>query len=310
MSPRTRHLFTGSRSALAVLSFAAVLALPVVGLADTVAQPAVPEQIVATAAGDTMELGLRDGSRFYGQVTTVADDVITFHTVGGATVTVSRADIVLLRRARGRVDARNEFLPADPNATRLFFGPTGRGLPAGSGYVGIYEFFMPFVQVGITDRISLGGGTPLFFGGGSPHPFWFTPKVQVYSGTSADAAVGVMHITAFDDDDGGSLGVVYGVTTFGTPDKSLTVGAGWGYTYDDGDEGGAAIGMIGGDYRVSRRLKLVTENYLFEDGALLSAGVRFIGDRLSADLALAVPAGGDDTFVFPMVNFMWTFGDR
>jgi hypothetical protein len=29
--------------------------------------------------------------------------------------------------------------------------------------------------------------------------------------------------------------------------------------------------------------------------------------RLSADLGLAMPLGVDEVFVFPMVNFVWTF---
>lgn len=39
----------------------------------------------------------------------------------------------------------------------------------------------------------------------------------------------------------------------------------------------------------------------------MSAGVRFMGQRLSADLGLATPLGLDEFFVFPMVNFVWTF---
>ncbi len=56
-----------------------------------------------------------------------------------------------------------------------------------------------------------------------------------------------------------------------------------------------------------RGLKLVTENYVFEGGGIISAGVRFMGRRLSADLGLATPLGADEFFVFPMVNFVWAF---
>ena len=34
-----------------------------------------------------------------------------------------------------------------------------------------------------------------------------------------------------------------------------------------------------------------------------SAGIRFFGERLSADLALWTPIGADDFFVLPVVNF-------
>ena len=78
----------------------------------------------------------------------------------------------------------------DANTTRLFFAPTGRTLARGEGYVGIYEAVLPFVQVGITDGITLGGGTPLFFGLESGHPFWLTPKVAIVRGPRVNVAAG------------------------------------------------------------------------------------------------------------------------
>ena len=87
-----------------------------------------------------------------------------------------------------------EFRPTDSNATRLLFSPTGRSLRKGEGYVGVYEFLLPFVQVGITDRFSMGAGTPLvFFGDESSPPVWLTPKYQFYKDSKNSAAIGVMH---------------------------------------------------------------------------------------------------------------------
>lgn len=80
--------------------------------------------------GATQELVLRDGSVLYGRIESVGDDTLVFRTLGKATLTVSRADVAAVRIARGRVRG-TEFIPADANATRLFFGPTGRALPKG-----------------------------------------------------------------------------------------------------------------------------------------------------------------------------------
>jgi hypothetical protein len=53
-------------------------------------------------------------------------------------------------------------------------------LARGQTYLGVYEFLMPFVQIGVTDRVSIGGGTPLLFGfDDGDRPFWITPKVQI-----------------------------------------------------------------------------------------------------------------------------------
>lgn len=196
-----------------------------------------------------------------------------------------------------------EATPDAPGGTRLLFGPTARSLPKGQVYFGVYEFFMPFVQVGITDRVSFGGGTPLFFGIDESHrPFWITPKVQVVRGGSTDVAVGVLH-AAFPGEGGGGIGYI--VATHGTQRGSFTTGAGVAY---DVDGGRAPVVMVGGEEQVRPGLRLITENYVWKGGkGIVMGGVRFFGDRLSADVALGVPVGMGEVYAFPVINFVYTF---
>lgn len=261
-------------------------------------------QVQVAPDGVTQELVLLDGSRMYGRVTQVDGDRITFRTIAGATLEVAADQIVSLRTVVGEVSSR-AFGPADPNPTRLFFGPTGRSLPAGSAYLGLYMFAMPFVQVGVTDRFSVGGGTPLFFGGGANHPFWITPKLQVVARPRVQASVGAMHFLNVDD---GHFGVAYSAVTMGSPDTALTVAGGYAYLRSSDFTSGAGVGMVGFEHRISPRGKFITENYVFSDQVFSMAGFRFLGERLSADLGLVVPIGADHTFVFPMANFVWRFG--
>jgi hypothetical protein len=256
----------------------------------------------------TQEVRLRDGSVLFGTVEVSADDHIVFRTIGGAEFRIARDAIVSIAPARGEVVA-GEFQRADPNVTRLLFAPTGRALERGDGYFGVYYFTMPFVQVGVTDRISIGGGTPLMFGfDESERPFWLTPKVQLLNRRTVQAAAGVMHIVAPEL---GSLGIAYGVVTTGKPDASLSVGVGAGYRRHEGDNAATAILMVGGERRVRSGIKWVTENYLWTGGdGILSAGIRFYGERLSADVALFAPIGMDgleSLIVLPFVNVVWRF---
>src|SRR5262245_40914442 len=170
-----------------VLTLLLMGAVPLTAMAQTassdgvVTPPAPPAQAELTL----YELVLRDGSRLFGNVERQDDLEVVFRTQAGVTVTAARADIQTLRPVTGTL-VRGEFQRADQNRTRLFFGPTGRSLKQGEAYLGVYEFLLPFVQVGITDRISFGGGTPLFFGEGSGRPFWITPKVQVLHSGGTD----------------------------------------------------------------------------------------------------------------------------
>jgi hypothetical protein len=251
------------------------------------------------------ELVLRDGSRLYGSVERETETEVVFRTRSGTLVTAARTDVVSLRSVTGSI-VQGEFQRADPNTSRLIFGPTGRALEKGQVYLGVYEFLMPFIQVGVTDRFSIGGGTPLVFGFDDwERPFWITPKLQVYKGDRATFSVGAFH--AFDTDgEGGGIG--YGVGTFGSDSGSITVGAGGAYT---GSGGEGAVLMVGAERRLRRNVRWITENYLWTGGdGVASAGFRFFGERLSADLALAMPIGTDEFFLFPVVNFVYVFERR
>lgn len=274
-----------------------------------VALVSIPARVSAQSSveidsGVTHELRLSDGSRAYGRIVSESEEEVVFETASGVAITARRNQIVSLRKVDG-VFKEGEFLPADPNNTRLFFGPTGRALPKGQAYLGVYEFFMPFVQVGVTDRFSIGGGTPLFFSfedDGLDRPYWVTPKLQVFNGRKAQVSIGVFQ--GFGG--GATAGIAYGVATTGGASGSFTAGAGMAYN-GDGDR--AAVVMVGGDRQFRRNMKFVTENYVWGSGTgIVSAGVRFFGERLSADLALAAPIGDEfGGFVFPLVNFVYVF---
>ena len=66
--------------------------------------------------------------------------------------------------------------------------------------------------------------------------------------------------------------------------------------------------VAGFETRVSRRIKLVSENWAFPGGVgFISLGPRFMGDRLSADLGVALGLGDGESVVFPLVNFVYSW---
>jgi hypothetical protein len=182
-----------------------------------------------------------------------------------------------------------------PGASRLFFGPTARALPPGRGYFGVYQLFLPVAQVGVTERFSLGAGTPLLFLDATAHPIWVTPKLQLVSSDRLQAAVGGVHVVNVGDT---GAGVAYGVVTAGTADRAVTAGVGWGYA----DGGRAAIVMLGLEHRLGDGARLLGEAYVFPGGGMAIGGLRLTRQRLSADVGLATRFA-----IFPIVNFAWAF---
>jgi hypothetical protein len=279
--------------------------IAIVSVCVLVSQPgrAVAQTSAADGPATRSQLVLRDGSRLFGVVISENESEVVFRTEAGATVTTRRAEIASLEQMTGVV-VDGQFLPPDPNATRLFFGPTGRSLAKGQAYFGVYEFVMPFVQVGVTDRLSIGGGTPLVFGldDEGERPFWITPKLQLLNRSRTQLSAGTFHVF---NSHGAGGGVGYLVGTHGDTGGSVTVGAGLAY----GTEGGrSGVLMIGGEHQVRRSLKLISESYIWRGGnGMASAGIRFFGERLSADLAIAIPIGAEDLFAFPVLNFVYMF---
>ena len=266
------------------------------------AQPAPVPVIEVPAAGVTQELELNDGSSVIGRVESIGEGRFVFRSMAGVEMTVEVSAVRSLAPVSGRI-VHGEFWRDDPNPTRLFFGPTGRSLKKGEAYFGVYEVLLPFVQIGITDRLSIGAGTPLVFGD-FERPVWVTPKFQVFRQGSVAASVGVMHFFNVDD---ASIGIAYGVVTKGSGDSAVTVGAGYSYARTDDEDAGSGVVMLGGEHRVSKRIKLVTENYVFKGGGFASGGLRFFGEKLSADFGLVLPLAVDAFVIFPMINIVRKF---
>ena len=266
------------------------------------ASPAGAQQTSVSPARVTVqELILVDGSRFYGTIESQDSAEVIFRTTAGVVVRTPPARIASIRAVSGRF-VGEEFQREDPTNTRLLFGPTGKALQRGVVYLGCRSM-MPFVQVGITDRISIGGGTPLVVEfNESERPFWVTPKVQLLSRRGTHVAAGVFH--AFNPE-GDGFGIAYGVVTKDVGGGAVTGGAGMGYISNGNRAGGHGRrrGADAAEHEVhQRKLRVAIRG-------VVSAAIRFFGENLSADVGIGLFFEEDEGFLFgaPVVNFVYRF---
>jgi hypothetical protein len=249
---------------------------------------------------------LRDGSKLIGRITAVGTDTVTFESGVGTlalpTVNVSRVQEIAASSMKD-----GEYWFPNPNSTRLFFAPSGRMLGRGEGYVSDYEVFFPGFAVGVTDNFSIGGGMSLFPAGVDEQVYYFTPKIGGEVARNVNVAVGALILGGTGTSS--TAGIVYGVGTFGPPDASITAGLGYGFA--GGTISRNPVGMLGGEWRVSQRIGLVTENYLIPNteniNPLYSYGVRLMGEKLTVDLALFNTSGSNTSIGFPYVDFVFRF---
>jgi hypothetical protein len=312
MEPLHRR-FRGNRIGRFLFA-AACLPLLLVGAINAAAQGFdTPERDTAIYEFRTMT-----GSRTLGWIARTHGDTIVFRSFEGGEWRLD-GGTALLRRARGTV-VQGEFWREDQNHSRLFFAPTARTLHQGQAYAGLFTI-LPFVGVGVSDHVTMAGGFNPFGGELASMDIWLAPKVRVRADANRQFAVGGFFLQVdinpidWEDDyyyapdrEMYRLGIGYGVATFGSADQAVHVGAGVAREFGS-DARTRALGMLGGEYRLSRRWKLLTENWLMlPDYPVVSVGARMIGDRWTYDLGLMALLAENGLPYVPIISFSYAFG--
>ncbi len=282
-----------------------VLALLFSLTADAVRSQGV-DSVRVTPDSAVAQLTLRDGSVLIGRVVSVDATSVRFVSSLGET-TIPRATIAAIRLTAKDQLHDGQFWPEDPSRTRLLFAPTGRMMHAGEAYLTDAYVFFPSVQVGVTDMFSVGVGATVLPGVQfDENVLYVTPKVGVYRSPKFNVALGALFAFGKVVSSNAPVGLGYGVATIGDENDNLTVGGGFGFA--NGNSSSLGVLMLGGSTRISRSIALVTENYLASSNtsaSIFSGGVRFIGEKLSVDLA--VWSGPQVQAVIPYVAFIYRF---
>jgi len=248
----------------------------------------------------TQILTLKDGSTLIGRISAVGASEISFQTKLGE-LKIPVESIRKIREVPASTIRNGQYWFPNPNATRLYFGPTARLLKRGEGYFADYELFFPALTVGVTDRVTLGGGMSIFPGAGLDRQlFYLTPKVGIKSYGNLHWAAGTLVLKIPDVSQ--VVGVLYSLGTFGTPDGSISAGLGYGFVGRHLAD--KPMIMIGGEKRLTRRLAFVTENWVVPGGEapVVSYGIRLMGEDLSVDLAFFNIL--DEDAVFPGIPYI------
>lgn len=286
------------------LAFAAALIAAVMFSSPVSAQNTSPtrDRLRVVDSTKIQIVTVRDGSSLVGRIVSVGADTLQFQTSVGR-VPVAIRDIREITETDSRRMRNGQYWFANPNTTRLFFAPTGQMLKKGEGYFADYQLFFPGVAYGVTDNISIGGGVSIFPTGLDNQVYYVTPKVGRSFGEQIHLAAGLL----FAGTGGGTGGIGYGVGTLGDGDRSVTFGLGYGFA--GGEIESRPVAMLGGEKRVSRRVALVTENYLLpvsEDNIVYSFGIRLMGEKLTTDFAI-VNVAGSGIVGIPYVDFVFKF---
>jgi hypothetical protein len=273
---------------------------------------------IAQTATDTTtlyRLETKDGNEYIGNILNQTPDNIQFRTQKLGTLTFLRTDIKAITAIDARRLKNGKLWFDNPQATRYLFSPNGYGLKPGEGYYQNIWVFFNQVSMGITENISVGAGLmPLFLFAGSSSPVWFLPKVSIpvirdRLNVGAGALIG-----AVVGEESSGFGIAYGISTFGTRDRNVSLGLGYGYA--GGDWANSPTITASGLLRTGNRGYLISENYFIGTGdgtlGLISVGGRRIIKRVGLDFGLGIPFAKDldDFLAIPFLGFTVPFGQQ
>ena len=241
-----------------------------------------------------------DGNEYIGRIISRDEEKITLLTDKLGEIKIYTKYITSIKEVSEESIKEGSYWFENPQAARYFWAPNGYGLKKGEAYYQNVWILFNQVSVGITDNFSLGAGiVPLFLFAGAPTPVWITPKFSipvvkdkfnVGAGALAGAVIG---------ESGASFGILYGSTTFGSKDKNLSIGLGYGFAGGEWADGPAI--NVSGMIRTGPRGYLLTENYYIGFGddklALLSFGGRRIIKKISLDFGGIIPITTDIPFI-------------
>jgi hypothetical protein len=261
-----------------------------------------------------VQIETTDGNSFYGQIVNEDDEKLILKVDGLGEVSVLKKNI--RRRIiidSGRVKDGKVWFD-NPQSTRYFWSPNGYGLKKGEGYYqNIWVLWNQFAY-GITDHFSVGGGIiPLFLFGGAPTPVFFTPKISLpVEKDKFNIGAGALIGTVLGESETG-FGIVYGTSTFGSPDQNISLGFGYGFA--GGEWASSPMLNLGAMFRLSPTWYFISENYYFgfeeESGGVISAGARWIIKKAALDFGLFIPVGSGigEVVALPWLGFTIPFGN-
>ena len=281
------------------------------------AQPFHPSQqdtLTEPSAADPeyIRIETKNGSLFFGVLISEDEQTVTISIEGVGEITIQRAVIKTIERLSKDRFRDGTYWFENPQATRYFFAPNALSLEKKQGYYQNIWILFNNVNYGLTERFSIGVGMiPFFLFGAESSPIWILPKVTfpIQDG-QFHVGAGAM-LGGLIGEETESLGLLYGVGTYGDRDRNATLGIGYGYA---GEELSTSPFInLSGMWRIGPRVTLLTENYFIPEAdmaGLISIGARRTYERFAVDFGLVKPLGEDtdENTAIPWLGVTMPFG--
>lgn len=265
-----------------------------------------------SAAERYVIVSMRNGNEHRGRVAEQTLENITLETLSLGFIEIPMKDVVRIKESTEK-RVMFDFGRHQAVSTRYFFGTNGLSVKKNAGYYQNTWLWFNQVNYGITDNLSVGGGTvPIFLlfpGAALVTPIWGTVKYAFpLENEKFHASIGVLAGRA------GSLGrsgfgLAFTQMTFGDERNNINVGMGYGFLSSDLAQ--RPTFTLSGTFQTRRRGAIIGETYLIntESGSQLvvSGGMRIYMKKISLDAAM-VTIPGEFSVGIPWLGISVPFG--
>lgn len=246
-----------------------------------------------------VEITTMDWDVIRGTIIGQEDHAFVVETYGGIEMTIPFSEVREMVEIDGprQKSRRTQGVPNDkawfPNQhgyTYLFSG-NYLPIPKQSGFIKNTYLTTNTMRFSFSERVSLGAGFEAISTVLLNPAVMIAPKVNIrlgdnwYAGLTV-AYAGILY-TWLDQTSGSGFGIAQLGTTVGTTERNFTVGTGW--TLIGGELASAPFVSLGGMVRVSRRLAVVSDNFIAplydaQYRPILSLGLRYLGRNVSGEI--------------------------
>jgi hypothetical protein len=252
-----------------------------------------------------------DDNEYVGTITFQDSMLVRINTEKLGEITLKRKDISSMTVVKKGQLVDGDYWSDNPQSSRYMWAPNGYGLKKGEGYYQNIWVVFNQVSVGLTNNFSMGVGTmPTFLLGQSEIPVWLAPKLSIPVAENVNVGLGVLGFSVLGVEDMPWTGLLYGTATFGTTDRNISAGIGYGFV--ESDIADVPLINVSGMLRVSEKWYLISENYFLDAGSEnvffnLLGGRRMLG-KASFDFGIFRTTGMEGMVGLPWIGFTIPFG--
>ena len=259
----------------------------------------------------------KDGSQYVGQLIKQDKDQIILRTESVGVLEILLVNVENIRfigngpMDTSRLGVASTFF-VNPNPHRHLFLPSAFTLERGELMYQNTYLFLNSLSVGVTDNFTITGGLEflsILNEGGTPL-IYIAPKLSLPLSENFRLGLGGAYARLPSIFDSGGFGLLYGAGTLGNHDRNLTIGLGFGVS-DEIVNGSSPLISLSGMLRVSKKLGLVTENWVFPGAAdaptLLSLAFRIMGGDIAGDIGFLIAPSDFGTGWAPYASLAFKF---